>query len=83
MTAKTEEDFLENIDKTFVVAAQVMELADLNEGISDEEMDIAHEARHHCGTCEVRTVMEIVWPAVEEYINWLKEGSGQNGTARD
>jgi hypothetical protein len=31
------------------------------------------EERFHCGSCIVRTVMEEVWPAVEKYIDHLKD----------
>lgn len=75
---KTELDFLLNIDKSFVEAASLMDLEDLPEDIDDEEYDTITEGRHHCGTCQVRTIMEIVWPSVQEYIDWLKGGEGKN-----
>lgn len=68
----TEIELLEKIDASFIEAARVMELGDLEGGVSDEEFEIVSEARHHCGTCEVRTVMEVVWPSIENYIDWLK-----------
>lgn len=68
----SEEEFLENIDKAIVQAAFVMDGADFSEELEDEEIMNLMEDRHHCGTCQVRTVMETVWPSVEEYIDWLK-----------
>jgi hypothetical protein len=83
---KTELDFEENIDKCFLEAAKVLDMADLPDGIDDEELEFISEARFHCGTCTVRTVMEVVWPAIEEYIDWLKQGGNneeeQNGLVR-
>lgn len=70
----TEEDHLEAIDQAIVKAAQVMELADVVD-IGDEELSDLYEERHHCGTCEVRTVMEVVWPAIENYIESIKTGA--------
>ena len=69
---KTEQEFLEKIDKSFVEAARVLELADLPDQLGEADLEQFHEDRHHCGTCMVRTVMDVVWPTVEEYVNWLK-----------
>ena len=69
---KTEQDFLIEIDKSFVKAAQVLDCVDVAEDVDEETLMDLHEDRHHCGTCQVRTVMEVIWPAVEEYIDWLK-----------
>lgn len=74
----TEDQYLERIDEAIKRAAKVMDLEDFDIGpdgeLSDEDMADLYEERHHCGTCEVRTVIGIVWPAVEEYITALKEG---------
>lgn len=71
-TLKTESYFEEKIDKSFQNAAEMLEMMDLPEDTSDEDLELIGESRFHCGTCTVRTVMEAVWPAVEEYIEWLK-----------
>ena len=67
------------IDRSIVYAAIVMDLEDLNvvgldEDAAEEVREYAYEERFHCGTCIVRAVMGVVWPAVEEYITWLKNG---------
>lgn len=73
----TEDEYLEKIDEAIQQAAKVMDLEDvgITDGeLTDEEHFDIYEERHHCGVCEVRTVMEVVWPAVEEYIEALKNG---------
>lgn len=73
----TEDDYLLKIDKAIQEAAKVLDLEDIgvDDGqLTDEEHFDLYEERHHCGVCEVRTVMEVVWPAVEEYIDALKNG---------
>lgn len=68
-----EDRLLARIDDAIEEAAKVMDLVDAPD--DDErwaERDQLFEARHHCGTCQVRTVMEVVWPAIENYITYLK-----------
>jgi hypothetical protein len=66
-----EDQFLVAIDKAVEEAARLMEIQDAMD-VESEEYEMLLEARHHCGTCMVRTVMETVWPEVEKYINYLK-----------
>lgn len=68
-----EPDYLLRIDAAISEAGQVMDCADIDETIPDDEVFDIWEQRHHCGTCMVRTVLETVWPSVEEYINWLRQ----------
>lgn len=70
----TEEDHLQAIDEAIVRAAQVMDLEDVAE-LDDERLSDIYEERHHCGVCIVRTVMETVWPSMEEYIESIKSGA--------
>lgn len=70
-----ETQLLDVIDEKIERAAVLLECNDVD--LSDEqeaelEMERLYEMRHHCGTCTVRTVMEEVWPAVQEYIDWLR-----------
>lgn len=67
----TDAEYRDRIDASFAEAARILELRDLTDDDEDLAMDV-YEERHHCGTCEVRTVMEIVWPAVEDYIAWIR-----------
>jgi hypothetical protein len=63
-------EFLEAIDKAIISAAELLDMQDCDD--DDDEYDLLLESRHHCGTCETRTVMETVWPSIENYINYLK-----------
>lgn len=63
------------IDESFKAAAAHMEMADVDLE-DDEAREAAFEARHHCGTCEVRNIMEIVMPPIEAYIKFLKNLDG-------
>lgn len=67
-----EKFFLEVIDLKIADAAKIMDLWDLDEDADAEEGELLWEQRHHCGVCQVRTVMEEVWPSIESYIDWLK-----------
>ena len=70
----TEVEYLHNIDIAIQHAASLMDMRDFDhlEEDTDESLS-AMEERFHCGTCIVRTVMEEVWPAVEKYIDHLKD----------
>lgn len=63
--------YLNEIDRRIMRAANLMDCADVADADEEAAMDI-YEERHHCGTCMVRTVLEEVWPAVDEYVDWLK-----------
>lgn len=64
------EPFLEAIDKAIDRAGSLMDLMDVD--CESDDYEVVADERHHCGICMVRTVMEEVWPAVEDYINYLK-----------
>lgn len=66
------DQYLEKIDAAFIQAGKIMDLDDLDP--ESEEYESEWENRYHCGVCVVRTVMESVWPAVEEYITALEKG---------
>lgn len=66
-----EQEFRTAIDEAIEQAAYMMDMRDVQD-VDDEEFDMILEARNHCGTCTVRTVMETVWPEVEKYIHYLK-----------
>ena len=69
----TQDEYLKNIDDAISHAAKIMDLDDLDPE-NEEEYEIEWEARFHCGTCVVRTVLDLVWPSVEGYITALEEG---------
>lgn len=70
-----EDAHLVAINEAFSEAAKILELADCPDFLDDEEMEMIFESRHHCGTCMVRTVMDVVWPEIEKYVAYVKYGS--------
>ena len=68
---KTELDYERAIDAAIREAENLMEMVDVDDA-DEEERERVYEERFHCGTCIVRTVLEQVWPAVDEYIEHLK-----------
>ena len=72
IAAMTDETrYLQNIDQAIVDAGVAMDLGDIDTS-DDDESELVWESRHHCGVCQTRTVMEIVWPSIEAYIQFLK-----------
>jgi hypothetical protein len=61
---------LKNLDDAIIEAAKFMDLADVNE--DSDDYDTVWEDRYHCGTCVVRSVMEVVWPSIDELITSLE-----------
>ena len=72
-----EESLLVEIDLAIQKAASVLNMDDFIH--LDVDLDEhgpywdALEERHHCGTCTVRTVMEIVWPSIEKLIDFMRD----------
>lgn len=52
-------------------AAELLALEDVDSE-DEEEYDTISNERNHCEVCQVRTVMEAVWPGLKAYINWLE-----------
>jgi hypothetical protein len=77
MTSKTDNDFLLLIDMAIERAGSIMDLDDLEYDETSEKSMLEYESewenRFHCGKCVVRTVMEEIYPAIDEYILFLKE----------
>lgn len=67
----TRDEFIDAIDESIRKAGEVMALEDVNDA-DEEQHDTIYDERHHCGVCQVRTVMETVWPSMKAYINWLE-----------
>lgn len=42
----------------------------------EEALEQAYEERFHCEICIVRDVLEIMWPAVQNYLNILETALG-------
>lgn len=81
MDNNAEEQAPSNLDEEFLVmqigqkiheAGQIMDLNDLPEDATEEEYMELYEDRFHCGVCITRAVLEVVWPSVEAYIEYLK-----------
>lgn len=66
-----EDDFLANIDASVRKAERLLSMADAPED-DPEAFDDLYEQLFHCEVCTVREVLEVVWPPVQEYIDWLK-----------
>lgn len=47
-----------------------------NEEECERVMEEAYEERFHCEICIVRDVLEIMWPAVQNYLNTLETALG-------
>lgn len=69
-----QEKFIYAIDDRVVEAGKILDMADLTEEESEnpDTYDSVYEERFHCGVCTVRTVMETVWPSVDEYLDYLE-----------
>lgn len=67
-----EKTYLEAVDKAIKRAAVIMELGDVDEDTPEDEADSIYEARFHCGTCIVRTVMEEIWPEMSALMDYYE-----------
>lgn len=74
MDKSIQEKFVLAIDERIKEAGRIMDLGDLTDEEADNQeiQDTVYEERFHCGVCIVRTVMETVWPSIEEYIDYLE-----------
>jgi len=74
MDKSVQKKMLLAVDAKIVEAARVMELADIDEEHPDDQelLDSVYEERFHCGTCIVTNVMEVVYPAIGEYFDYLE-----------
>jgi hypothetical protein len=69
----TEAEHLAAIDGAVKAAERKLALVDGPDpdGDPDAYFD-AWESIYHCETCLVRETLDVVWPAVQNYIDWLK-----------
>ena len=74
MDKSVQKNMLLAIDAKIVEAARVMELADIDEEHPDDQelLDSVYEERFHCGTCIVTNVMEVVYPPISDYFDYLE-----------
>lgn len=63
--------FLLQIDASVKDAEHKLALADHDPDDEEAYMD-AYDAIFHCETCIVRETLEVIWPSVEKYIDWLR-----------
>lgn len=70
----TEEElnYLNAVDEAIKRAAVVMELGDIDEDDSSEDFDSIYEDRFHCGTCIVRTVLDEIWPDLNNLMDFYE-----------
>lgn len=64
-------DFVNAVTQACGKAAELLALEDVDSS-DEEEYDTIYNDRNHCEVCQVRTVMETVWPSMKAYINWLE-----------
>lgn len=77
----TENEYLESINKAIISAEQKMDLLDVVDDhgeVDDAHLETIYESRFHCGTCIVRTVLEEIWPSVQDYIDHLRRHARGN-----
>lgn len=60
------------IDQQVQRAGKIMDLADLPAGATEDEYMELYGGRYHCGVCVTRSVLDVVWPSIEAYIEYLK-----------
>ena len=75
MTKMTEDEYIEAINAAIIQANNYMDLNDINDELEDDAHESAYEERYHCGTCVVRSVVEQIWPAVNDYIMFLSHAN--------
>lgn len=67
----TEMELLRKVDEAIVRAGELMELADVPDE-DEDNYDTVYEARFHCGKCIVTTVMETIWPDLQNLMNYYE-----------
>jgi hypothetical protein len=75
-----EQEYLDKIKLGYEQALRRLSLADLDEEDEDRYFEEA-EVLFHCETCTMRELLEIFWPPVQEYIDWLRAEAGLQGEA--
>lgn len=69
----TEDDYLLAIDRSIRAAERMLAMEDVpDEDVDPDAFWDEHEARFHCEVCTVREVLNVIWPEVEKYVDWLK-----------
>lgn len=66
-----EAEALDNIRDAIQRACELMDLADVLDA-DDDTRDEVYQDRHHCGVCQVNTVLEEVWPHVEAWVKAVR-----------
>jgi len=67
-----EAELLAAIDTSVRLAERKLALVDYDPEVDEDAYYDAQEAIFHCEVCTVREVMEVIWPSVEKYIDWLR-----------
>lgn len=71
--------FEERVDAALRQAEVVMAIADID-GNDEEAIFDLYEERFHCEKCIVRTIMEIVWDPIEQYVTSLEQALGYDAS---
>jgi hypothetical protein len=62
------DELLSNINSAIIAAALVLDL----EGVDVADIEEVYEGIYHCGTCTVRSVMEVIYPSIEACLDYLE-----------
>lgn len=60
------------IDKGIRSAERLFSMADVPED-DEEAFEEMNERLYHCEVCTVREVLDVFWPPVQQYIDWLRD----------
>lgn len=73
-----ERELLKKVDEAIIRAGEVMDLADLDPEMDEDERDSVFEARFHCGKCIVTNVMETIWDDLSNLMDYYSDRQPQN-----
>ena len=62
------DELLSNINSAIIAAALVLDLED----VDVDDIEEVYEGIYQCGTCTVRSVMEVISPSIEACIDYLE-----------
>lgn len=73
MDAEVEDRHRAAIEQSIRDAERKLAMADIPDEETDPEAFWAeYEQIFHCEVCTVREVLDVIWPAVDSYIDWLR-----------
>lgn len=67
-----EVEYLAKIDEQVRMAERLIALEGFDPEVDEDAYLAQQEMLFHCEVCTVREILEVVWPSVQQYIDWLK-----------